>query len=230
MERHSMSQDQVFLEGEADRWFARNRDYLARRDLFDWPLHLLSGLAGRQEIKSVLEVGCSNGWRLARMRADHGEHRRYVGVDPSEEALAQGRAAFPGVELHRGLLSELPLRETFDLVIVNYVLHWVDRGSLARSVAEIDRMVADGGYLLVGDFLPDHQQKRSYHHLPGADVFTFKQNYAGIFTALGTYSELVRVAHGHAEKKPEYAPSPSGERAVCCLLRKSLSDYYALAT
>jgi SAM-dependent methyltransferase len=230
MERQSMSQDQVFLEGEADRWFARNRDYLSRKELFDWPLHLLAGLAGREAIASVLELGCSNGWRLARMRADHGDHRRYVGVDPSEEALAQGRAAFPGVELHRGLLAELPLRETFDLVIVNFVLHWVDRASLARSISEIDRMVADGGYLLVGDFLPDHRQKRAYHHLPAGQVFTFKQDYPGIFTGFGTYSEVARVAYGHAEKKPEYAPAPSGERAVCSLLRKSLSDYYAQVT
>jgi SAM-dependent methyltransferase len=189
-------------------------------------LRILSRLEGADRIGSFLELGCSNGWRLGRLREAFGKHRRYVGVDPSFEALALGKSEQPGVEFHRGMLSDVPLRDRFGIVIVNFVLHWVDRSSLARSVAEIDRLVEDGGYLLIGDFFPDFQQKRAYHHLPGGGIYTFKQDYPKAFTALGTYGELVRISHEHAGAADAYASVGSDERAVCCLLRKSLVGYY----
>lgn len=222
-----MSQEKVFMGGEADRWFQRNREAISAEDRPDWPLELISKLGDREKLSNFLELGCSNGWRLARLRAVYGKHNRYVGVDPSGEALDQGRLDYPGVEFHPGLLSDIPVKGEFDLVVVNYVLHWVDRASLAKSVSEVDRLVADGGYLILGDFLPDYAQRKAYHHLPDSGVYTYKQDYPRIFTALGTYSELTRVTHGHAADPGALTAVPSGERAVCCLLRKSLNGYYA---
>jgi SAM-dependent methyltransferase len=221
-----MTQDRIFLEGEADRWFKRNLADISRADRPDWPLRILARLEGGAGLGSFLELGCSNGWRLGRLRELFGAEKRYAGVDPSAEALMQGRSAFPGVEFHRGTLSEVPLAGAFDVVIVNFVLHWVDRSSLARSIAEIDRLVADGGYLVLGDFLPDFPQKRAYHHLEGGKVFTYKQDYPRVFASLGTYREIVRIAHEHSGAAETFAPVDSADRAVCSLLRKSLSGHY----
>jgi SAM-dependent methyltransferase len=221
-----MNQDNVFFQGEGNRWFDRNRAFLADKERPDWPLRVLSMLEGAGELGSFLELGCSNGWRLARLREAYGRDRRYAGVDPSEDALAQGRAEYPDLELHRGLLSRIPLEGGFDLVIVNFVFHWVDRSSLAASIAEADRMVADGGYLLIGDFLPDSPQKRAYHHLPGMPVHTYKQDYPAIFTALGTYGEMVRITYGHGGGSGSLRPVGSDDRAGCSLLRKSLTGRY----
>jgi SAM-dependent methyltransferase len=220
----AMSQDQVFLTGEADQWFVRNRGALGRADRFDWPLHLLDNLDGKDGIGSFLELGCSNGWRLARMRERFGADKRYIGVDPSSEAVEQGLAAHPGIELHRGVLADVPLRGTFPFVLVHYVLHWVERSTLMRSLAEIDRLVADGGYLMIGDFLPDHPQRVPYHHLPGQEVYTYKQDYAEVFRALGLYSEILRVTHGHGRNDGAYAFTPSPDRGICTLFRKSGAD------
>ncbi len=222
-----MSQEDIFQRGEADQWFIRNKEALAQPDRPDWPLRIIADMPQAQSFTQVLELGCSNGWRLARLRESLGEQNRYVGVDPGSGALAHGRSAFPGLELHIGNLSDVPLQETFDLVIVNFVLHWVDRNLLSKSLAEIDRLVADGGYLLIGDFLPDSPAKRPYHHLQNERVFTFKQDYPRVFTAMGIYSEVVRITHSHGAKDKALVPVASDERAACSLLYKSLEGYYS---
>ena len=221
------SQDQHFLSSEGDAWFRRNEAACNGPARFDWPLELATRIGPREAIRNVAELGCANGWRLDRLSRHLG--KRWVGVDAGATAIADGQARFSQLELHHGELADLPLKEGFDLVIVNFVLHWIDRSTLARVAAEIDRVVADGGWLIVGDFLPDHLQRRTYHHLPGQGVYTYKQDYAQLFTRLGTYAECSRVAYNHDRPADALAAVPSGERAACVLLHKSLTGLYAEA-
>jgi len=218
-----MNQDELFRQSEGNAWFERNRAALGRHQE-DWPVRLITQLDPDAGVRSVLELGCATGWRLEALRQRLGA--RCVGVDASRGAVDFGREQYPGLELHQGVLSQVPLAGPFDAVIVHFVLHWVDRATLAASVAEIDRMVRDGGYLCVGDFLPDFQQRRHYHHLPGAEVFTYKQDYAAIFESLGTYRTLTRVTYESVEADAPLAPSRSDERKACTLLHKSLSGFY----
>jgi SAM-dependent methyltransferase len=222
-----MEQDAVFLAGEGDAWFRRNRGALgaAAERRHDWPLTLIGQLDARDRIGSVVELGCSNGWRLARLRASLGA--RMVGVDASAEAVADGMARHPGLTLMQGALADLPLHEQFDLTIVYFVLHWIDRANLARCVAEIDRVTRDGGLLVLGDFLPDHPQRRHYHQLPEAGLYTYKQDYAKLFEAMGTYREIARVIYDHDQPGAGITAPPSGSRAVCTVLKKSLTGCYA---
>lgn len=220
-------QDAVFLEGEGDGWYARNREVLlAREPSRDTVLRAIaeSGIGfGR-----VLEVGASNGFRLGLLRASR--DCRAVAVEPSEKAIAEGRQLYPEVEFLRGTASAIPIKEdgAFDLVIVNFVMHWIDRATLLRSVAEIDRMVADGGYLVLGDFYPDAPQKVRYHHLPDQDVWTYKQDYPSLFAATGLYLpvHLSVFAHTGEEKRPD---APGQDRIMVSVLRKSLDAGYATA-
>lgn len=209
------TQDDLFESGEGDRWFQRNRYALGTHD---WPLELCR----RNSIQpdSVLEIGCANGWRLAKFDA-----RRSVGVDISRLAIEEGKAQFPELDLRVGKASQLPIcgDETFDLVIVNYVLHWIDRSLLLSSLAEADRCV--GEYLIIGDFLPDRPTRVPYHHLEEAEVFTFKLDYSAIFVALSIYEVVDREIYNHDD--PTSEPS-SQNRGACTLLRKSLIDLYEL--
>lgn len=218
-------QDQRFLQGEGDAWFTRNAAACNNTERFDWPLELAARIGAEVPLETIAELGCANGWRLDRLSRTKG--RRWVGVDASRAAIADGSARFPQLQLHHGELAALPLSESFDLVIVNFVLHWIDRSSLARVAAEIDRVVADGGWLIVGDFLPDYPQRRVYHHLPGEGVYTYKQDYAGLFTRLGTYSESARVTYNHDHPTAGVSAIASHERAACVLLHKSLTGHYA---
>lgn len=222
-----MTQDRLFAAGEGDHWYKRNQAALGKSDKIDWPLFLIGMIDDKSGISSVLELGCSNGFRLAKLQQSHLPEARFVGVDASGEAIASGAGQFPGLELHQGVISDPPLHEPFDLVIVNYVLHWVDRTTLVKSICAIDRLVKNGGYLLLGDFLPDFQQRRRYHHMPEENVYTFKQDYPSIFTSLGIYKELTRFTYNH-DNAASYSlqAADSSSRGVCAILHKSLEDYY----
>jgi ubiquinone/menaquinone biosynthesis C-methylase UbiE len=135
-------QDKIFMHFEGDRWFERNHSALIRFDAGgDLPLRLIDLYELRPEF--VLEIGAANGFRLAAIHMRTGA--RVVAVEPSSKAILEGKASFPFVTFVRGVAHAIPLQERFDLVIVNFVFHWIDRANLFQSVAEVDRMVRDGG-------------------------------------------------------------------------------------
>ncbi len=220
-----MNQDELFLKSEGDAWFARNRAVLTPEKKRDLPLEIAQKFLKNEKIGSIAEIGCSNGWRLAAL-STHFPNALLAGADASAEAVAEGRKEWPKLDLRQALISEIPFAEQFDLVIVNFVLHWVDRNSLTRAVAEIDRIVKDGGHLVLGDFLPDSPCKREYHHLPGRGFYTYKQNYPALFHALGLYQVVESVLFDHGDPSSTAKTIGSGDRAVCALLKKSTLQGY----
>lgn len=214
-----MTQDSIFLESEGDAWFRRNSPVLLGDEgawaAHDMPLRLL-GLAG-VTLDSALEFGCAAGTRLD-LLLQRGIARTAAGTDASAQAIATGRARYPALDLRQARIAD-GVDERFDLVIVNFVLHWVDRGALAASLAAIDRAVRPGGWLLVGDFLPDAPRVRDYSHCPG--VFTYKQDYAAAFAALGWYRTAARLVYDHDDPAHPLDCEDENRRAFCSLLRKS---------
>jgi SAM-dependent methyltransferase len=170
-----------------------------------------------------LEIGAANGFRLAAIHQRTGAEA--VAVEPSERAVLDGKASFPFITFIRGTASAVPLRKAFDLVIVNFVFHWIDRQSLLSAVAEVDRLVRDGGYLLIGDFLPANQLQVRYHHLEDREVYTYKQNYAATFLASGLYHAVVLLTAHHGSKQLQ-ARITENERIGAWLLRKELRGHY----
>lgn len=217
-------QERAFRSGEADAWFRRNRTALAPERAAGDPVAQILALAELAP-RRVLEVGCSNGWRLQALAEQHGCVA--IGVEPSREALTDGRTRHPRLDLREGLADALPLAddERVDLVLACFVLHWLSRDRLLRAVAEIDRVLADGGCLAIADFLPDAPSRVPYHHLPGQGVSTFKQDYAALFRASGLYAEVARLTFDHADRRCR-ADIPGTHRCVAVLLRKSLDGYY----
>ena len=216
------SQDQSFAAFEGDKWFERNKDALERFDPeADLPLRLVELYHLRPY--SVLEVGAANGYRLAAISERYGA--RVVAVEPSVEAIHDGETMFPNVEFVRGGASAIPLQELFDLIIVNFVFHWIDRTNLLRSVAEIDRLLVDGGFLIIGDFFPSNQTKVRYHHLADEEVYTYKQNYAATFLASGLYHPVCLITGDHSSKAL-MGEVAEDERIGIWLLQKRLKDHY----
>ena len=216
-----MIQDEIFFKKEGDNWYKRNADILGTESHPDAALSLIElyGLAP----KKVLEIGSSNGWRLEAIRTRYGA--KCFGVEPSKSAVTDGKKRYPKIALHRGLASKIPLKQKFDLVIVNYVLHWISREELFASIAEIDRMVADGGLLVIGDFAPDHPTKAPYHHLPKEDVHTFKLDYTKIFEAMATYRVTAKLSFRHVDHA--LTPQIEGkDRGMIALLEKSQKGFY----
>lgn len=217
-----MLQDRLFSDFEGDRWFDRNRGALNAFDpAADLPLKLI-GLYGLNP-ERVLEIGAANGFRLAAIRERTGAEA--VALEPSGEAIRNGKASYPFVTFIRGTVSAVPLRDSFDLVIVNFVFHWVDRQNLLHAVAEVDRLVGEGGYLLIGDFYPANQLQVRYHHLETEEIFTYKQNYAAMFLASGLYHQVSLLTAHHANKELQ-ARVAETERIGAWLLRKELQGHY----
>ena len=221
-----MLQDEVFAQGEGDNWFKRNQKALEDSARFDWPLRLIERQEPgvKQSFVKIVELGCSSGWRLSRLKS-LAPQAELSGCDASAQAIAHGRQIYPGLELRQARLDQLPWDKPFDLVIVSFVLHWIDRTTLSRSIAEIDRLVKDGGYLLLSDFEPAAPSRRRYHHRSELELYTFKQDYAKVFEALGLYQTADRVSFDHS--RPESTEAiPPGSRAFCALLKKSWRSYY----
>jgi SAM-dependent methyltransferase len=215
-------QDKVFSDFEGDRWFERNQRALNTfNPEADLPLRLITlyGLTpGR-----VLEIGAANGFRLAQIHQRTGAEA--VALEPSARAVLDGKVSFPFITFIRGTASAVPLRESFDLVIISFVFHWIDRHSLLRVVAEIDRLVNEGGYLLIADFHPVNHLQVRYHHLQEEEVFTYKQDYAATFLASGLYHPVSFLSTHHSNKELR-AHVDENERIGTWLLRKDLQAHY----
>ncbi|MFJ4851608.1 MULTISPECIES: class I SAM-dependent methyltransferase [unclassified Streptomyces] len=112
---------------------------------------------------SVLDVGCGTG--VLRDCLGDAFTGRYVGVDWSHAALA-GRIRRPGETLVCADASRLPLRGTFDVVVLSEVLYYLD-----EPAAAVDRMlglVAPGGQLLVSLYQPPAERHPAWHALIAA--------------------------------------------------------------
>ena len=214
-------QTDVFSADEGDNWFRRNVESLNHPVGEDHAIAMLLRVAAREPIHSVCELGCSNGWRLASIADRFPSLERVAGCDLSRAAIEDGRRRWPNLELGVGTLDSPRIDGEFDAVIVNFVFHWVARNRLAASVAAVDALVRDGGALIIADFLPDRPCARPYHHRTDVEIYTYKQDYPAIFTALGTYAEAEREIFSHSGGSAE--PMDPQDRAVCAVLRKNFA-------
>lgn len=196
---------------EGDNYFDRNIAHMSsfQGDIFSRTLesHDLKG-------KKVLEIGCSNGFRLARLNAE------CYGTDISEKAINEGKKSFPQLHLSVSPSDRIYFNDnTFDVVIVSFVLHWVLRDKIFKTLSEIDRVLKPGGKLLIQDFFPIAPMVKPYHHQEG--LFTYKTFYAKIFKLLG-YSEEYRMPFEHGAANVERPELTGGDNdALFSVLMKN---------
>src|SRR6516164_4901012 len=166
------SQKDIFLAGEGDAWFERNRGLLNDDNQVDPVLQCLAEM--RPYPDRVLEVGCSNGWGLNKIHAAGASI--CSGIDPSRRAIELGKQLYSKIELSVGTADKLPDGEVFDVVIYGFCLYLCDPADHFRILAEGDRVLRDGGALLIYDFDPSVPYRNEYVHRPG--VFSYKLDYA----------------------------------------------------
>ena len=110
---------------------------------------------GDRPVRTLVDLGTGTG-RMLGLLAPRAE--RATGLDSSHAMLSVARAnleraGLSRVELRQGDIHAPPFgRESFDLVVVHQVLHYLD--DPARALREATRLVAPGGRLLVVDFAP----------------------------------------------------------------------------
>src|SRR3979411_516385 len=105
--------------------------------------------------RSLLDLGTGTGRMLELLGP---QIERGLGIDFSLDMLALARARLDRAGLkhcsvRQGDIYDLPLpRDSFDVVIIHQVLHFLDDG--ARAIREAARVLTPGGRLLVVDFAP----------------------------------------------------------------------------
>lgn len=172
-------QRDLFLGGEGDAWFERNRraallqsisDDLLLPALVDLPL--ASG-----PCTVVAEVGCGQGLRLRALADQKGW--MVHGVDPSRQAVSEARQL--GVDAEVGTAECLPYDDaSIDLLIFGFCLYLCDRSDLFRIAAEAHRVLRPSGWLAILDFWAQDQRIKAYHHKPG--VHSYKADLPAMFT------------------------------------------------
>lgn len=193
------SQKDVFLESEGDEWYARNLEHLRTSG----PDALLSTLEDMGIApKAVLEIGCSNGYRIAQIC------RKYqatgFGIEPSARAVGDGRDRFPELQLEVGTADALPYPDgQFDLVIFGFCLYLVDPRLHLRCMAEADRVLADGGVLMIYDFIEPVPYHNEYTHRQG--VRSYKMEFSRYLLASPAYRLLRRNMSAQSVLRPDHS-------------------------
>jgi ubiquinone/menaquinone biosynthesis C-methylase UbiE len=193
-------QKKVFIEEEANQWFSRNIEKIKNYNGFnDTVYHIIK----RYNInpKSIMEVGCSAGYRLAFLKEQFTGCEIY-GIDPSTQAIEYGQTVLKlsGKEIESATadnLSHIP-DNSFDCVIVGFVFYVVDRSLLLKVVAEIDRVLKNKGDLILIDFFSTVPRRNHYHHIKSVQMYSYKQEYEKLFLSTQSYHLLAKDTLNHS--------------------------------
>jgi ubiquinone/menaquinone biosynthesis C-methylase UbiE len=116
-------------------------------------------------IRSLLDLGTGTG-RMLELFGPQIEHGLGLDLSPAMLALARTRLDRAGLRqcsVRQGDIYDLALpKDSFDVVIIHQVLHFLDDG--ARAIQEAARVLRPSGRLLVVDFAPhDFEFLRDEH-------------------------------------------------------------------
>ncbi|MDC0268051.1 class I SAM-dependent methyltransferase [bacterium] len=203
-----------FEDGEANEWFRRNIEGIAKEPhnpRLDVLVNWLKPFSN--EISNVLEIGCGSGHRLNQI-VDSLSAKGF-GVEPSSEAVEYIKSNFPQIVVKLGFGDDVPFSEKFDLVHLGFFLSWVDREFYLRCISEADRLVKFGGFLSIVDFETPFPYSNAYSHQNG--MFTHKQNNSDVFVASGLYSVVNKFQYSPGKS---YFDKDINERRSLTLLYK----------
>lgn len=189
-------QTESALRADGDGYHTRN--YAGIGTIADPAFDEVSRIASLQPITTVLEIGCTTGFRLEKIRQAFGSS--CAGLEASRAAIQEGRSRFPEVQLEHGLAPrDLSLWDggEFDLVIVGHFLYLLPREDVFALAAEVDRLVNVNGHIIVMDFLHPLPMSAPYAHHP--DLRVYKADPSAPWLWSPTYTLVSRRVYEVAE-------------------------------
>lgn len=206
-----------FLPDDGDAWHERNTDRLASHDPVVETL-VLEGMHPER----VLEIGCGSGNRLNRIRERYGSE--CTGCDISPDALMAGQLRY-GREINLAWREAHNLKlvaSSYDLVIYGFCLYVCPPDRLLQIAAEGDRVLKDGGYLVVHDFMPDYPHARIYKYNPM--LRSRKMDYSKLWLSHPAYSLVRHKVYPHKEGEE----IDNNTRTVVTILKKDTTQAFPL--
>jgi len=170
----------------------------------------IRGALADRPIRALLDLGTGTGRMLELFAPDI---ERGLGLDLSLDMLALARARLDRAGLkhcsvRQGDIYDLALpRDSFDVVIVHQVLHFLDDS--ARAIGEAARVLRPGGRLLVVDFAPH-------------DLEFLREDYAHrrLGFAAETVAQWLEAAGLDVVRQQTFPPGPEGRIAVSLWLAR----------
>jgi ubiquinone/menaquinone biosynthesis C-methylase UbiE/DNA-binding transcriptional ArsR family regulator len=165
---------------------------------------------GDKPIRALLDLGTGTG-RMLELFA--GDIQRGLGLDLSLDMLALARARLDRAGLkhcsvRHGDIYDLALpRDSFDVVIIHQVLHFLDDS--ARAIREAARVLRPGGRILVVDFAPHDLEFLREEHAHRRLGF-----------APETVTQWLEAAGLDVLRQETFAPGPEGKIAVSLWLAR----------
>jgi len=147
-----------------------------------------ASLARIQPGEAVLDVGCGTGTLAIEVQQRVGATGRVVGVDPGTQQIARARYKTARrnlpIEFQVGVIEHLPYPDqTFDVVLSTIMMHHLGDGLKRQGLAEISRVLKQGGRLVIADF------KRPEERQPGPARFGSVRDLPGFVKDAG-FSEI----------------------------------------
>ena len=197
---------QNYFRRHAAEWDRIRRLHVADAAVED----AIRGALADKPIRSLLDLGTGTGRMLELFGADI---ERGLGLDLSLDMLALARARLDRAGLkhcsvRHGNIYDLALsRDSFDVVIIHQVLHFLDDS--ARAIAEAARVLRPGGRLLVVDFAPHDLEFLREEHAHRRLGF-----------ATETVTQWLQAAGLDVLRQETLPPGPQGKIAVSLWLAR----------
>lgn len=174
---------------------------------------------GDEPIRSLLDLGTGTGRMLELLGA---QIERGLGIDlsPAMLLLARARlerAALTHCRVRQGDIYDLTMPgDSFDVVIIHQVLHYLDDG--ARAIREAAGVLKPQGRLLVVDFAPHQLEFLREHHAHLRPGFAFE-----------TVAQWMQAAHLDLIRHETLPPDPQSEGTIAVSLWLGRDPRTALA-
>ncbi len=181
------SQESYFAETGGDAYFRRNLEReLTPRELPGLSAEVISW--AQNQIPGCIAVfGGSSGPEAAYLK-EYLQDWEITNIDISQEAISSGIKKYPHLNHLTASLTAKDLINTVgpqDCLVLSSILCWIDRKLMTRALLNIDEILKPNGVLAIFDFFPSERRVNGFKH--AGNINTFKQNYALLFEALGSY-------------------------------------------
>lgn len=213
----NQKQKDFLLQTEADNWFERN---LNSSDKDFSRIEPFTKYVSKKS--KVLEVGCSGGWNSQVFET---KGAQFTGIDPSQKAIQYAQKQYPQSEFLVGYSDQLDFPdESFDAIFLGFCLYLTDRKLLSKTVAEVDRVLKNKGYLFILDFDTKFPLRVPYRDQD--DMFTYKMDYSKLWLAYPEYYLVEKQPSCH--KKVSFNLNVQERLSSSILYKDSDSAYKSL--
>jgi ubiquinone/menaquinone biosynthesis C-methylase UbiE len=209
-----MKQKEIFLSGEGDNWYLRNRDSIQAASNHDINFLVRNFSQLKNRPFKFLEIGCSNGVKTEKLASELGWTG--FGIDPSKIAINDARQNSKNIAFEIGTAENLPYPDkTFDFCYFAFCLYLVDRDDIPLVFDECNRVLRDRGFVAILDFdFGVAGKENTYEH--DLRVRSFKQDYTQYLANLGFN---IVAKESYSEDKIAYSVDPDQRYSITLLGR-----------